>query len=292
MNNYHILALTCVVAHTMYSMETSPKKDWKGEQYKRNSALQYNAAMGALSRIPFKDNHVVLDIGCGDGGVTEEIAKKVPQGFVKGIDISPNMIKFAFENHQRDNLCFSLQDISQEKTSEELLEQFKYDNRGYDLITAFSSISWMKNQQTVFTNIARLLAVNGKFRAGLAHEDCAYLRARSAMHTHDTWKEFFVDYTVPYYPTNEEKVTSLLKDVCLKPILVRKIDVPYTFKTKQELIDWMSVIPVQLDRIPEERHQEFLNDIVTEYLKEVSPKEDGSIELLVSAVAIHAELDL
>src|SRR5437763_8862462 len=117
-------------------MEVVKQSDWKAEQYKCNSELQYKAAMGALSRIQFKGDEFVLDIGCGDGRVTAEIAEKTLL-LVLGIDISPNMIEHARNNHKQINLSFDLQDISKSKTPEELAQQFKATHC-YDLITAFS----------------------------------------------------------------------------------------------------------------------------------------------------------
>lgn len=289
-NKYHVLALSCVVGHAAYSMEVVKQNDWKAEQYKRNSELQYRAAMGALSRIEFKGNELVLDIGCGDGRVTEKIAEKT-KGLVLGIDISPDMIKHAQENHKKENLSFELQDISKSKYPYELMQQFGELNK-FNIITAFSSLSWIKDQQQAFTNIARMLVAHkGMLRAGLAHEDSCYLRARFAMHKHDTWKDFFVDYEVPYYPSNEEKVRNLLKVAGLKEVSVSKIEVPQSFVTRDKFIDWMKAIPAQLDRIPQERHDEFLNDIVDEYIKEVPLKENGSIELVIGALAVLAETE-
>jgi hypothetical protein len=162
-------------------------------------------------------------------------------------------------------------------------------HNAYDLVTAFSSLSWVKEQGQAFKNIAFLLAYRGKVRAGLAHEDSAYLRARLSIQNHDKWEEFFIDYETPFYPANEEKVRSWLKAADLTEECVEKKEVPHLFKNRQEFIDWMSAIPAQIDRIPTKRHQEFFNDIIDEYLKEVPQKEDGSIEVSISALVVQAE---
>ncbi len=284
MNKYYVLAL-CIFMHAINGMEN----DWDAQKYSKNSELQFKAAMGALSKIEFKGNEKVLDIGCGDGRVTAEIAKRVPKGSVTGVDKSENQIKYAQNNYAADNLSFDIVDISNEMRCPFTGIPYYGFNHQFNIVTAFSTLSWIQDQPQAFKNIAWLMAVGGKLRAGLAHEDSPYLRARFGMCTHDTWKEYFVNYEIPYYPTNEEKVRYMLKLAGLKEELVAKIEAPHLFKNRQEFIDWMSAIPAQIDRIPQERHEEFFNDIIDEYLKSVPQEEDGSIKLSISALAVRAE---
>ena len=286
-NKYYVLILSCIIAHAMNGMNEQKTNDWDANKYQKHSDLQYKAAMYALSKISFKGNESVLDIGSGDGRITAEIAKRVPQGSVLGIDISPNMIEHARNNHQQDNVSFELYDISKGKNFYDLQKQLK-ESHSFHVITAFSSLSWIKNQSQAFNNIFYLLKAKGQFRAGIAHEDSPYLRARYKMLTHDKWKDFFVDYEMPYYPSNEQTVQKLLEHAWLKPVEITKTGVPQLFATRQDFIDWMSAIPAQIDRIPLERQQEFLDDIVTEYLQEVPEKENGSIEVIIGALGIHA----
>ena len=58
------------------------------------------------------DEHI-LDVGCGDGKVTAEIARAVPRGSVVGIDASPEMIAVraqSFSAGQISNLEFQVMD--------------------------------------------------------------------------------------------------------------------------------------------------------------------------------------
>ena len=45
-------------------------------------------------KLALKGNERVFDIGCGDGKVTAEIAKQLPNGSVLGIDKSEEMNSF------------------------------------------------------------------------------------------------------------------------------------------------------------------------------------------------------
>src|ERR1700748_164374 len=74
--------------------------EWNAAEYARLSALQ--AAMAeevlALLRGRLRGDERVLDVGCGNGKVTREIAALVPQGSVVGVDASATMIEFASSN--------------------------------------------------------------------------------------------------------------------------------------------------------------------------------------------------
>ena len=56
-------------------------------------------AFELLSKAGLRGNERVLDLGCGDGKITAKIANLVPEGWVIGIDFSPEMIKFAQEHY-------------------------------------------------------------------------------------------------------------------------------------------------------------------------------------------------
>ena len=80
-------------------------------KYSKNNALQYNFAMKILSKIYFTTQARVLDIGCGDGVITNEMASIVNQGCVIGTDISFQMIEFASIKHilhswMNDKVCY------------------------------------------------------------------------------------------------------------------------------------------------------------------------------------------
>jgi trans-aconitate 2-methyltransferase len=66
--------------------------EWDASEYAKLSALQQEMAAEVLSLIHLSGTERVLDIGCGNGKVTAEIAARVPQGSVLGVDSSSDMI--------------------------------------------------------------------------------------------------------------------------------------------------------------------------------------------------------
>ena len=86
---------------------------WDAADYAANSAVQQSWARELIARLKLRGDEHVLDVGCGDGKVTAEIARAVPRGAVMGVDASAEMIKFAkktFPTAKSPNLKFSICD--------------------------------------------------------------------------------------------------------------------------------------------------------------------------------------
>jgi len=88
------------------------------EQQRREAeaARQREAAAAAalaeeqLARLTLQGDERVLDVGCGDGKVTAEVAARVPRGSVLGVDPSRDMIAFASSHGLKlyPSVCMSL----------------------------------------------------------------------------------------------------------------------------------------------------------------------------------------
>ncbi len=98
-------------------MTSSPTKKrvtrWNAADYAANSVVQQAWARELIARLNLRGDEHVLDVGCGDGKVSAEIAHAVPRGSVVGIDASPQMIKFAraaFPSGKIANLKFEVMD--------------------------------------------------------------------------------------------------------------------------------------------------------------------------------------
>ncbi len=68
---------------------------WNAADYAANSAAQQIWARELIAQLHLRGDEHILDVGCGDGKVTAELARAVPKGLVTGIDASPEMIRFA-----------------------------------------------------------------------------------------------------------------------------------------------------------------------------------------------------
>ena len=95
------------------SKPVSPTAEWNAADYAANSAVQQTWARELIAQLQLRGDEHVLDVGCGDGKVSAEIAQAAPRGSVVGVDASPQMIEFARKTFLRNkipNLEFHVMD--------------------------------------------------------------------------------------------------------------------------------------------------------------------------------------
>jgi len=69
--------------------------EFDGEKYKKASKHQKEWGNSLIGELTLKGHETILDLGCGDGRLTEQLAQLVPNGSVLGIDGSSGMIETA-----------------------------------------------------------------------------------------------------------------------------------------------------------------------------------------------------
>ncbi|MHB1906422.1 MAG: methyltransferase domain-containing protein [Acidimicrobiales bacterium] len=68
-----------------------------------------NSAAFVLDRLTATSR--VLDVGCGPGTITADLARRVPRGEVVGLDRSPTVIETARAEHSAENLSWCVGDV-------------------------------------------------------------------------------------------------------------------------------------------------------------------------------------
>jgi len=125
--------------------------------------LELQALETAEERIPLylkvglKDAKLILDVGCGSGIVTRDIAR-LTKGKVIGIDGSEDMIKVA-EKVLKDYKNVELRVGSAEK--------LPFDDNMFDIVTCNLLLMWADNPQQVVNEMTRVTKPGGKVLASL-----------------------------------------------------------------------------------------------------------------------------
>lgn len=114
---------------------------WNAKDYEKNSQAQQKWARELIANLNLTGAEDILDLGCGDGKVTAEIASLVGDGSVVGVDSSRQMIARAKEKYpqnQHPNLSFQVMDAS----------DLSFEGC-FDLAFSNAVLHWVKNHKPV-----------------------------------------------------------------------------------------------------------------------------------------------
>ena len=125
---------------------------WNPADYVRHSQGQERFARELLTLLNPQPYESVLDVGCGDGRMTFEIAKLARQ--VVGIDRSPEMVAFAsrsFPERKFHNLSF--------RTADAAALPFRGE---FEVVYSSAVLHWVQDHESALAGIARSLGCGGR----------------------------------------------------------------------------------------------------------------------------------
>jgi trans-aconitate 2-methyltransferase len=117
---------------TAREMPDSQDSDWQAEQYGKINSLQEWLASRALSKLWVRGDERVLDVGCGDGRVTESLLDRLQDGSLVGVDPSASMVEAA-----RQRLAGSGRAVV--KLGEAATLDYHAE---FDLVVSFNALHW------------------------------------------------------------------------------------------------------------------------------------------------------
>lgn len=239
------------------------------DQYSKNNALQYNFALAFLSKVSFNNHTRVLDLGCGDGVITNEIAKIVQISCVIGTDISSQMISHASNIYKnQDNLRFIQMDAS---------KNIFYNQ--FDIITSFNCLHWIQDQKKVLQGIANAAAEGAQIALLFSHKKSLYHLVLDKICSQKKWSHYFEDFSSPRYFFTKETYESMMTEEGLEVSSILEEEMTYHFKSKEQLKEFFSAAGSQIKSIPEVYKDAFLEDFAKEFLRQVECKDDTLIPL-------------
>ena len=256
---------------------------WDPEDYERSSSAQYRWAIDLVSRLVLRGDERVLDIGCGDGRITAELAARVPNGEVLGIDLSREMVDFARVKHSAEtcsNLAFQWGDATELDF-----------NEGFDLVVSFACLHWVKDHLPVLKGIGRSLVPSGRVLLQFGGKGNAeeILAITEDLIRDDRWSGYFKGFSFPYHFYGPVEYKYWLKQAGLKARRVNLVpkDMIQEGKKGLEGIIRNTWLPYT-ERLPERLRSSFISEIADRYIDH-HPLVEGQAHVRMARLEVEAE---
>jgi trans-aconitate methyltransferase/ribosomal protein S18 acetylase RimI-like enzyme len=244
------------------------KFEFDGEKYKLSSSQQKAWGRKLITEFQFKGDEKILDLGCGDGVLTAELAKLVPDGFVLGIDASESMIETAQKDHAGANMRFELLDINAIDFESE-----------FDLVFSNATLHWVKDHGKLLRSVFKSLKDGGTARFQFAGDgNCSNLIRilRRVMLARD-YASYFSEFDWPWYMPAVDEYQVFLDEVAFAEKKVWSENGDKHFESAEAMTKWIdqpSLVPF-LCCVAKKDRQRF-RDVVVERMIKETLQDDGT----------------
>ena len=234
--------------------------DWDAVAYDRRSALQRAMASDVLALLNLTGDERVLDVGCGNGKVTAEIAARLPQGEVIGVDASPSMIDFARSNasaEARPNLRFEVADARTLMFREQ-----------FDLVVSLNALHWIPEQDQALQSLYLVLKAGGLAQLRLVpagpRKSLEQVVEETRLSTR--WTGFFPGFRDPYLHLTPEEYASLAECTGFRVLSVAVSDKAWDFESRPAFLAFCSAMLASwTGQLPEPEIPDFITDVLDRY---------------------------
>jgi trans-aconitate 2-methyltransferase len=233
--------------------------EWNASEYDRLSALQAAMAEEVLALLKLEGSERILDIGCGNGKTTAEIAARVPQGSVTGVDASAEMIAFAKDHwtSAHPNLQFAVADA----------RHLPFDHQ-FDRIVSFNALHWIPDQALPLQSIRSAIKPSGRVQLRLVSkgerkslEDVIEETGLSSR-----WATHFEGFHDPYLHLTPQQYAALAEQNGLHVLSCRAADKAWDFQSRANFLAFSKVTMVEwTQHVPEADRSAFITDVLDRY---------------------------
>jgi len=252
---------------------------WNAELYQHSSALQFRLGLMTIERLGPRDGERILDVGCGNGRVTIELAKRIPGGRVTGVEVSAEMAAKARENIASSGI-----------TNAEIVNinalDINFDSE-FDTVFSNSAIHWIPDLKTMYRLIHRALRPGGRImiQTGLREKNSLSMTVLSLL-VMAPYVSRFSDLKLPWRFLTEEENRELLERTGFSEIDLESFTHSFEFESIEELAGYLESAPMVpfLPLLPEGERERFKEEFVRTYLDKNSGRmEVSSRRVLLSA---------
>lgn len=234
--------------------------EFDGNKYKAASAHQKEWGAKLIQELNISGTERILDLGCGDGTLTAQLAALAPQGSVVGIDASCGMIDAA-SSLQSANLSFEIRDINDLDFADE-----------FDIVFSNATLHWVKNHEALLGNVLRALKNGGRLRFNFAGDgNCAnfFGVVREAI-SQPRFARHFSSFEWPWFMPRIEEYERLLRDMPFAESRVWGENADRFFPDSDTMIKWIdqpSLVPFMVF-LPDGNKEEFRQFVIERMIRQ------------------------
>lgn len=241
--------------------------EFDGKKYEKASSHQKEWGERIIEELALQGTERILDLGCGDGTLTVQLSRLVPNGEVVGIDASRGMIEAA-EPKQGGNLRFILMDISDLKL-----------DREFDVVFSNATLHWILDHRRLLENVQSVLSSGGVARFNFAGDgNCSYfykvIRESMAL---PGFAKYFEEFTWPWYMPAVKDYGALANGVGFRSVEVWGENADRFFPDTDALIKWVdqpSLVPFMVCVIEQDKTS--FREFVVRRMIEETKQADGT----------------
>jgi trans-aconitate methyltransferase len=256
---------------------------WDAGGYEKNASFQRGLASELIGKLRLRGDELVLDVGCGDGKNTSEIAARLPRGSALGVDSSEDMIGHAnlrYPPVQFPNLRFQVMDVL----------KMAYDSE-FDVVFSNAALHWVRDHRRVLKNIAASLKPGGRILLQMGGKGNAAetFKAIGTLTESEMWGEYFRGYESPFGFWSPKEYGPWLKEAGLRPKRVELLEKDMAQEWPDGFKGWIRTTWLPFTQsIPEGRREEFIDGVAKEYLKMHPLGGDGKVHVTMVRLEVEA----
>ena len=244
--------------------------EFDGEKYKHSSKHQKEWGRDLISQLSLSGNETILDMGCGDGILTEQLSEFVPKGKVIGIDASVGMIETA-KKIKKDNLEFWHMDIN----------KMSFVNQ-FDVIFSNATLHWIKDHNRLLRISIQALTKGGIILWDFAGDgNCSnFFEIVRSKIAEEKYMPYFKNFEWPWFMPSKSQYEKLIADVGFSHISISEVNRDRFFPSSSDMIKWIdqpSIVPF-IKYLPEKLKDTFRQEVIEEMLRKTQQKNGTCFE--------------
>ncbi len=231
--------------------------DWNAGVYHRVSGPQFGWGLRVLERLELHGTERVVDVGCGTGRLTRELAARVPDGRVVGVDRSASMLAQAVTHLAGTRVRLVRADAAALPFA-----------GAFDVVFSTATFHWVLDHDALFRTLFVALAAGGRLHAQAGGgPNLARLRRRaSLLIQEEPYRSFFhTGWTEPWTYADPGTTRDRLAAAGFLDVSTSLEPSPVSFDTAAEFGAFVENVCLHpyLNRLPQELRGSFTETIVS-----------------------------